>query len=63
LAADWRPAPATGGLARVAKLFLAKFAKEEGFIVCHFFIAKSLSGIIAYLTHLLLILSIERLLR
>jgi len=59
LVADWGSTPATSGLARVTKLFLAKFAKEEGFIVCHFFIAKSLISIIAYLTPLLLRLSID----
>jgi hypothetical protein len=59
LVADRSPTPATSGLASVAKLLLTVLAKEEGFIVCHFFIAKSLSSIIAYLTPLLLRLSID----
>ncbi len=42
LVADRSPTPPTSGLASVAKLLLTVLAKEEGFIVCHFFIAKSL---------------------
>ena len=59
LVADRSPTPATSRLASVAKLLLTVLAKEEGFIVCHLFIAKSLSRIIAYLTPLLLRLSID----
>lgn len=48
LIAYWSPAPPAGWFATVTELFLAIFAEEKWFIVCHFLIAQPFRWIIAY---------------